>query len=93
MAELRTDILVTHEAPSYHPHGFSILDTLAQSMGVQLVVHGHHHDALDSSALWQIQGFRSFGVGLCGITAIDLEGRAQVIVPGERDHERHHRLR
>ena len=93
MAELRTDILVTHEAPSYHPNGFSILDTLAQSMGAQLVVHGHHHDALDSSALWQSQGFSSFGVGLRGITAIDLEGRAQVIVPGERDHERHHRLR
>ena len=93
MADLRADILVTHEAPGYHPHGFSILDTLAQSMGAQLVVHGHHHDALDSSARWGPQGFSSFGVGLRGITAIDLAGRAEVIVPGELDQERGHRLR
>lgn len=91
LADLRADILVTHEAPSYHASGFSILDTLAQSMGVRLAVHGHHHDALDSSACWMQQGFKSFGVGLRGITAIDIDGQMRVVVPGERDRERRHR--
>src|ERR1017187_1945596 len=27
LADLRADILVTHEAPGYHHHGFAILDT------------------------------------------------------------------
>lgn len=85
---MRADILVTHEAPGYHSNGFEILDTLAQSMGVKVTVHGHHHDNLDSSDRWGPQGFKSFGVGLRGITAIDLNGRATVVVPGEIDAQR-----
>ena len=91
LAELRADVLVTHEAPGYHPHGFEILDTLAQSLGVQVSVHGHHHDNLDSSPHWVAQGFKSFGVGLRGITAVDGDGQATVIVPGELDDARLHR--
>lgn len=53
LASLQTDILITHEAPGYHTHGFELLDTLAQSMGAAVVIHGHHHDALDSSARWR----------------------------------------
>ena len=56
-----------------------------------LAVHGHHHDALDSSARWMQQGFKSFGVGLRGITAIDINGQMRVVVPGEGDRERRHR--
>ena len=93
LADLRADILVTHEAPGYHPNGFAILDTLAQSLGVKVAVHGHHHDSLDSSSRWQTQGFKTHGVGLRGITAIDLNGDARVIVAGELDHARSHRLR
>jgi predicted phosphodiesterase len=88
LANLRASILVTHEAPGYHHHGFALLDTLAQVMRVKVVVHGHHHDRLDSSASWDAQGFKSFGVGLRGITAIDAQGCAQVIVPGELDELR-----
>jgi hypothetical protein len=87
LAELQADVLVTHEAPGYHRHGFSILDTLAQSMGAKVTVHGHQHDKLDSSSRWASQGFRSFGVGLRGIMAIDDKG-ATVIVPGELDTQR-----
>jgi len=43
LADARTDILVTHEAPSSHRHGFTALDDLARGLGVRLVVHGHHH--------------------------------------------------
>lgn len=88
LADLRADILVTHEAPGYHVNGFAILDDLAQSLGAQVTVHGHHHDRLDSSERWTQQGFKSFGVGLRGITAIDMEGNASVIVPGELDAQR-----
>lgn len=88
LAELSADVLVTHEAPGYHPNGIALLDTLAQAMGVKIAVHGHQHDRLDSSIHWSQQGFNSFGVGLRGITAIDLAGHAQVIEPGELDERR-----
>ena len=91
LADLRADVLITHEAPSYHPNGFELLDSLAQCMGAQLVVHGHHHDRIDSSARWAGQRFKSFGVGLRGITAIDTDGNADIVVPGERDEQRAHR--
>ena len=38
------DILLTHEAPGCHPHGFSVFDDFALSVGVKLIVHGHHHE-------------------------------------------------
>ena len=43
----RADVLVTHEAPSCHRHGYGIIDDLARSMGATWVVHGHHHHAYD----------------------------------------------
>ena len=86
--DLRADVFVTHEAPGYHPHGIALLDNFARAMGAKVTVHGHHHDRLDSSACWERQGFKSFGVGLRGITAIDIDGRAEVIVPGELDEQR-----
>ena len=88
----RADILITHEAPSYHPNGFEILDDLARALGAKVTVHGHHHDALDSSSRWAAQGFKSFGVGLRGITAIDADGTATTIVQGERDIARMNRM-
>lgn len=91
LADLRADILVTHEAPGYHPGGFELLDTLAQSMGVGVVVHGHHHDSIDSSSRWAAQGFKTYGVGLRGITAIDESGVATIVVPGEEDQARSYR--
>jgi hypothetical protein len=54
-------------------------------------VHGHHHDNIDSSSHWEQQGFKSFGIGLRGITAIDLDGHARVIVPGALDVQRSYR--
>lgn len=60
----RADILVTHEAPSAHPHGFAAIDELARSLGVNKTFHGHHHDRLDYSAERTRLGFDAFGVGL-----------------------------
>jgi predicted phosphodiesterase len=66
LAALQADILITHEAPGYHEHGFAPLDELARRMGVRMTVHGHQHDNIDSSARWAEQGFASYGVGLRG---------------------------
>lgn len=37
------DVLVTHEAPSSHRHGFAVIDELAAQGGARWIVHGHHH--------------------------------------------------
>ncbi len=69
----RADILVTHEAPGAHPHGFEVIDHLARTMGVKWLFHGHHHDSCDYSRQFDRLGFAAYGVGLRGIT--DLDGR------------------
>jgi hypothetical protein len=64
----RAEILVTHEAPSCHPHGFVEIDELAHSLGVRATFHGHHHDRLDYSSHRERLGFDAYGVSFCGIT-------------------------
>jgi hypothetical protein len=59
----KADILVTHEAPSCHPHGFVAIDELAAGLGVQMAYHGHHHEHTDySDEEFTRLGFRPFGV-------------------------------
>jgi len=61
------DILVTHEAPAVHPHGWKAIDELAEMLGVQLVVHGHHHQNIDYVAerlMTAAAPFRAFGVDM-----------------------------
>lgn len=91
LADLRADILVSHEAPGYHSHGFALIDDLARSIGAVVAVHGHHHDSLDSSDRWVQQGFKTHGVGLRGVVSIDMEGNATVVLPGELDEQRNYR--
>jgi len=43
------DVLVTHEAPSSHPHGFAVIDDLAAACGARLIVHGHHHQSYSAT--------------------------------------------
>jgi predicted phosphodiesterase len=43
LAAQQFDVLVSHEAPSSHPHGYDVIDHLAASGGARLIVHGHHH--------------------------------------------------
>ncbi len=45
LAQHRFDVLVTHEAPSCHRHGFAAIDRLAEVAGARLIVHGHHHES------------------------------------------------
>lgn len=61
----RADVLVTHEAPSCHRHGFVGIDVAAALCGARLVVHGHHHEGY--------VGTLPGGVQVIGL------GRAQVL--------------
>jgi len=65
----QADVLVTHEAPSSHPEGVSVLDDLARAMGARVIVHGHHHVTSHARAE---DGLRVLGVG--DTWAVDLDG-------------------
>ncbi|HET6234206.1 MAG TPA: metallophosphoesterase [Acetobacteraceae bacterium] len=65
----RFDVLVTHEAPSSHPHGFEVIDRLAKNAGARLIVHGHHHQ---SYAATLPGGVRVRGLGLAEPWVMDL---------------------
>ena len=44
LAQLKADILVTHEAPGSHRHGFSAIGELGLAMGARHIFHGHLHE-------------------------------------------------
>lgn len=71
LAAQRADILLTHEAPGYHRHGFDELTRLAQAMGVRMAVHAHHHENLDHGN--EPHGFEAYGVGFCDVAMLDPE--------------------
>jgi predicted phosphodiesterase len=60
LAKMKADILVTHEAPSAHAHGFAAIDELAIRLGAKLVVHGHHHESIDYLKIGLITGDSPF---------------------------------
>jgi predicted phosphodiesterase len=69
LAASRCDVLVSHEAPSSHPHGFAVIDALAEACGAALIVHGHHHYSY--KALLP-NGIRVRGLGLAEPWLLDL---------------------
>lgn len=83
----RADILITHEAPSCHPHGFEAIDELARSLRVHTLFHGHQHDRLDYTDHRERMGFTAYGVGFCGIT--DQDG--SIICIGDFDEQNEQR--
>lgn len=48
LAQHRFDVLVAHEAPSCHHHGFAAIDRLAEVAAARLIVHGHHHESYNA---------------------------------------------
>jgi predicted phosphodiesterase len=60
----KADVLVCHEAPSSHRHGFGVLDELARAMGARLIVHGHHHVGYQATLPG---GLRVVGIGRAGL--------------------------
>jgi len=75
LSKLRTHILVTHEAPGCHPHGFRVLGDLARTMGASHSFHGHHHTNVDYGV---IEGVHTRGVGIRSV--MNLAG--EVLVDG-----------
>ena len=61
---LRADVLVTHEAPSCHRHGFVGIDQAAALCRARMVVHGHHHESY--------QGTLPSGVPVRGLGKADV---------------------
>jgi len=71
LAEQSFDVLVAHEAPSSHRHGFAVIDELAASGGARLIVHGHHHD---SYAAALSNGIAVRGLGLAEVWPLPRDG-------------------
>lgn len=83
LSQLRADILVTHEGPSMHRFGFTVIDELATSMQVKKLFHGHQHEDIHypKASIPAASKLQAFGVGLCGV--MDLDGK--VLLPGKND--------
>lgn len=73
LSSQRADILVTHEAPSCHRYGFLTIDKLAQSLGVNKVFHGHHHQHYESVINTGSRVITVHGVTNKGIKTVDGE--------------------
>ena len=66
---LEADILVSHEAPGSHRHGFKVIGDLAVAMGVKNIFHGHLHENYAS--------FINNNIKVCGVAdraVADLSG-------------------
>ncbi|ETX26519.1 metallophosphoesterase family protein [Roseivivax isoporae] len=57
----QADVLITHEAPLPHQHGFGFLNDLALDMSARMIVHGHHHQTYSEVT---DEGIGVQGVGL-----------------------------
>jgi len=72
LAGQQADILISHEAPESHYHGFREIGDLARSMGVKIILHGHHHRPVYRAEIEG--GITVFGVGLMGVRRIRISG-------------------
>lgn len=78
LGALRCDVLVSHEAPSSHPHGHAAIDALAEACGARLIVHGHHHQ---SYAATLPNGIAVRGLGLAEPWLLNFPGVAAADSP------------
>jgi predicted phosphodiesterase len=82
LSRKRADILVTHEAPSCHPHGWPAIDDLARAMRVARLFHGHTHDDLSQAYTLERDrlGFDARAVDFCRIK----NGLGETVLCGEK---------
>lgn len=76
-ASSEVDVLLMHEAPGDHRHGFSVLDQLVASTGASVVLHGHHHENTEGRLEPDVQVF-GLGMKQCMILTLEL------VFPGGR---------
>jgi predicted phosphodiesterase len=70
LKNLKADILVSHEAPRSHKHGFMAIGDLAAAMGVKQVFHGHLHENYSSIIKRNINV-----IGVANQTVVNLIGQ------------------
>ena len=67
-AQAPADLLISHEAPENHKHGFRVIGDLARALGVRAIIHGHHHRAYQT----EIEGgITVIGVAIKGVHIMD----------------------
>lgn len=69
LAQLKADILVSHEAPGSHRYGFHAISELAAEMGVKQIFHGHLHENYSKTVKHNIQV-----IGVANAAVADLAG-------------------
>jgi predicted phosphodiesterase len=69
LKKLRADILVSHEAPGSHRHGFTVISDLAAALGVKHIFHGHLHENYTRTIKRNIHVF-----GVANRTVANLQG-------------------
>ncbi|MFA5985168.1 MAG: metallophosphoesterase [Methylococcaceae bacterium] len=76
LKNIKADILVTHEAPGSHNHGFKAISDLAAAMQVKMIFHGHLHENYAFTLPNQVQVY-----GVADKSVFDLAGNlvAQII--------------
>jgi predicted phosphodiesterase len=67
LAQMKADILVTHEAPGSHKHGFSVIGDLGLAMGVKHIFHGHLHENYAKLIKRNIQVFGVANASVCDL--------------------------
>lgn len=82
------DILVTHEAPDLHRHGFKEITDLANALAEPTkrrlkAFHGHHHEHVDYEGL---ERFDAHSVGFRGIAMLDIEAWMVVTIHTEHSY-------
>jgi hypothetical protein len=56
---LHADVLITHEAPDHHLHGFAAITRLAETLGIKAAFHRHHHENITyPNSVWRAVGLR-----------------------------------
>lgn len=80
LKNLKADILVTHEAPNSHRHGFAVIGELAAAIGAKHIFHGHLHENYNRIIRHHINVY-----GVANRTVANLAG--QVICDKNTCHE------
>lgn len=68
----KADILVTHQAPSFHRYGIAAINELVAFLGATHLFHGHYHEDVRYADSMKEYGFEGYSVGFRSI--IDLTG-------------------
>ncbi|MEQ1621973.1 MAG: metallophosphoesterase [Methylococcales bacterium] len=87
LKSLKADILVTHEAPGSHRHGFRVLGDLAAAMGAKHIFHGHLHENYSRMIKNNIRVFGVADRAVANLQGRTLANESQNVTPEIRDDQ------